>query len=139
MRALFIAAALSLALTANGIAEIYSVAEFPNPSEFSLEKITRDPFSSIDQKDEPKPAESQPMVLLSGKPDGIGPDLFQVSTISIAKFAIAIINHKAFVAGDSFSIKAAERVIKVAVAKVNDGDVVLELEGRKLTVPLRRK
>ena len=79
------------------------------------------------------------MVLLSGIPGATDADLFRVTTISIAKFAIAIINGKAFVAGDSFSIKSDTRTLKVKVAKVNDGGVVLELENRKLTVPLRRR
>jgi len=114
--------------------------KFPNASSFNLEKLDRDPFSSLDTPELTKSTHDSMLVVASGTSKTIGPELFHITTISLNKLPIAIINRRAFAAGDTFRIAASDgRIIKVAVSQVRDGNVVLELEGTKLTVPISRK
>jgi hypothetical protein len=120
--------------------EAHTKLNFPNPSSFKLDKLEHDPFSSLD---DPEPEKSLPnsiLVVQSGTSKTIGPELFHITTISVDKLPIAIINRRAFAPGDTFRITAADgRIIKVAVLEVRDGGVLLDLEGTKLTVPISRK
>jgi hypothetical protein len=109
-----------------------------DPSKFSDEPEARDPFSSIDESTGTTGTVTP--LFHAAAASEIGPDLFKVTTISISKLSIAIINRRAFAQGDTFNLKAADNhIFEVSVSKITDGEVVLELRGQQIVAPLLRK
>ena len=111
---------------------------FPKPSWFHSSSIPRDPFTPIDTLDMDKT-----LVVDSASQPGQKVDLaslFKVSSISIGQLSIAIINSRAFAEGEAFDLRGEGKEIKrVTVLKINDGSVLLDYAGRKVTVQLFRK
>jgi len=111
---------------------------FPRPSWFNSAKISRDPFTPIDSLEMDKT-----LVVDSASQPGQKLDLtslFKVSSISIGQLSIAIINNRAFAEGEAFDLRGEGKEVKrVTVLKINDGSVLLDYSGRKVTVQLFRK
>jgi hypothetical protein len=107
--------------------------ELPKVSSFNSERIARDPFERIDAK---SLADQNSVVAAAGAADGDLSSLFRVSAIVIDRLAIAVINRKAFAENESFTVKTADKQMKVRVRRVRDGSVELDCDGKLITVPV---
>ena len=112
---------------------------FPRPSSFDTRRIPRDPFTPINSL-----GTEQTMVVDTAPADGgnkFDPaTLFKVSSISINRLSIAIINNRAFGEGEPFDLRGEGKSIqRVTVLKIRDGSVELDYAGKHITVPLTRK
>lgn len=116
------------------------IPQFPRPSYFMPQKIARDPFAPIqygvviDKK----------LPLLIAKEGSKGErglaDFFDLSTISLGRLSIAVINKRAFAEGEYFHFKQPDNVpITVRVVQIRDGEVELEASGQRVKLPLARK
>lgn len=115
---------------------------FPRPSFFIPQKIGRDPFAPIRYGmllDKKLPLLG-PKAGLEGKSDRNLADFFDVSTISLGRLSIAVINKRAFAEGEYFQFKHPDgAVFMVRVLQITDGKVELDCAGQNLKVPLARK
>jgi hypothetical protein len=125
----------SIALAACATAEEQAELPFPSPSSFISANVTRDPFVSMDQTDL-----ARQEVMVASMPGGTDvKTLFNVTTISISRLSLAVINRHAFVEGETFELKKdGGDPVRVHILRIRDGAVELEFEGRKISVPLSR-
>jgi hypothetical protein len=68
----------------------------------------------------------------------IGPELFNVTGISISASPLAVINGRTYAEGESINALYGGQHIKILVVQINDGNVVLEYLGIKFTVNQKR-
>ena len=117
---------------------------FPRPSSFIAQKIGRDPFGAV----QPGRIINRSLPLLNPRnnlalPEGAKPklsDFFNVSTISIGRYQIAVINRFAFATGEYFQFNHPDSgALLMKVAKIADGHVSIECEGQLHTLPIARR
>jgi hypothetical protein len=68
----------------------------------------------------------------------IGPELFNVTSISISSTPLAVINGRTYAEGEAINAIYGGQHIKILVAQINDGNVVLQYLGIKFTVNQKR-
>jgi len=99
----------------------------------------RDPFVPIGWQ---RPA-SEPPPIVKGAPvvvtteSYIRPEAFVVSSISVDRLPLAVINGKAYGEGDSLPFVAGDKKIKLLVYSIRDGAVTLRYNDYKVTCPIR--
>ena len=115
-----------------------SAVEFqkaPVRSSFGADKLARDPF---------EPATTAPAGEISinlGSDDANEAQLarfFRVTSFSIDRLAIALINGTAVAEGESFSVKTREGKMRIRLLKVKQNGVVLKSSGTIFNVPITR-
>ncbi len=108
-------------------------------SAFEVGTERRDPFVPIGWQ---RPA-SEPAPIVRGAPvvmtteSYLRPEAFVVSSISVDRLPLAIINGKAYGEGDSLPFVAGEKKIKLLVYSIRDGAVTLRYNDYKVTCPIR--
>lgn len=116
---------------------------FPRPSTFIAEKVGRDPFGAT----QPGKIINRSLRLLNPRElaldTGAKPklaDFFNVSTISIGRYRIAVINRFAFAVGEHFQFNHPDTgVLLIKVAEIADGLVLIECEGQLHKLPISRR
>jgi hypothetical protein len=108
---------------------------FPKPSSFDASAIKRDPFVMMDESDL-----ARQKLTISSMPGGPDPkSLFNVSTISLGRLSLVVINKHAFAEGEAFELKKDDKTtLQIRVLKIGDGFVDLDFDGTKLSVSLNR-
>jgi len=125
-------------LLGTGFVKATEELPFPRPSWFDSKKIARDPFTPIDalEMDKTLVVDS---AATTGEKFSLA-SLFKVTSISIGRLSIAIINNRAFAEGEAFDLRGEGKSIqRVTVMKINDGGVDLNYMGKLVKVPLFRK
>jgi len=107
-------------------------------SAFDVATERRDPFLPVGW---PRPA-SEPAPVVKGAPavvtteSYIRPEAFAVSSISLDRIPLAVINGKAYGEGDSLPFVAGDKKIKLIVYSIRDGSVTLRYNDFKVTCPI---
>ena len=108
-------------------------------STFEIGTERRDPFVPIGWQ---RPA-SEPAPVVKGLPvvmtteSYIRPEAFVVSSISVDRLPLAVINGKAYGEGESLPFVAGDKRIKLLVYSIRDGAVTLRYNDYKVTCPIR--
>ena len=111
----------------------------PQHSTFDGSLLQRDPFLPIGWK--PPEAAAIPLSNSPAAPPTIEsvlqPTAFVVSSISLDRIPLAIINGKAYGEGDSIPFTALGQKIQLQVFAIRDGEVILRYNELKITCPIR--
>ena len=133
--ALLLLAGLSLACSAQTAEEL----GISQRSTFDDSVEQRDPFLPIGWV---RPA-SEPAPVFRGAPVAasiesyIRPEAFVVTSISLDRIPLSIINGKAYGEGESLPFMAGDKKITLQVYSIRDGAVVLRYNNFKVTCPIR--
>lgn len=121
-----------------------ATSTFPRPSWFIPQKVGRDPFGTV----QPGKLINRSLPLLKPRrnpnvPDDAKPrleDFFTVSTISMGRYDIAVINRFAFATGEYFQFNHPDSgLLLIKIAEIADGLVRIECEGQLHTLPITRR
>jgi hypothetical protein len=113
---------------------------FPRLSSFDARKISRDPFTPLDELGVVEKTQVVESIVGKGEKKIDLASLFRVSSISISKLSVAIVNGRAFAEGESFDLKGEGGVVKrVTILKIREGGVDLDCAGYNVSVNLERK
>lgn len=130
---------VSVALAGSGgMLRAQSVEELgvKNHSSFDSKALERDPFTPIGWK---KPVEVTSVATVGPVKQGpeIGPDSFVVSSISVDRIPLAVINGKPYGEGEWISITADNRPMKLQILSIRDGIVSLRFQDKVIKCPIR--
>ena len=131
-----------LLLVASGLACRAQTAEelgAPKLSAFEATSLPRDPFLPIGWRrpaDEPAPVVKGGTVSVTTE-SYIRPEAFVVSSISVDRMTLAVINGKPYGEGDSLPFVAGDKKIKLLVQSIRDGVVTLRYNDYKVSCPIR--
>lgn len=110
------------------------IPALPKNSSFSAANVVRDPFSQIG-----KGGSMERSVIVAANQDTKDlAQLFRITSVSIDRISLAIINRKAFAEKDFFRVRTSEKIVNVTVVKIHDGGVDLDCDGTLITVPVVR-
>ena len=133
--AVLVLAASALACSAQTVEELGVTRH----SAFDDSGQRRDPFLPIGWE---RPA-SAPVRLVGGAPVAattesyLKPEAFEVSSISLDRLPLAVINGKAYGEGESVPFLAGDKKIKLQVYSIRDGTVTLRYNEFKVTCLIR--
>ena len=107
-------------------------------SEFDGSTERRDPFVPIGWKRPPSAVAPVTKGIVALTTEAyIKPEAFTVSSISVDRVPLAVINGQPYAEGDSLPFLAGEKKIKLKVYSIRDGAVTLRYNDFKITCPIR--
>lgn len=108
-------------------------------SSFGMSEQERDPFLPVgwQKPQETLPEQSGAPVSAPAPEMVLKPDFFVVSSISVDRIRLAVINGKPYGEGDTFLFLVDGKQVKVQVLMIQDGTVTLGCGPLRVTCPLR--